>query len=115
MSLSWFRKSQGRRVPGLLGCLALTLVLVACGRTEVGGDVTLRLPNLPQEVQAVTFAIGSTEYPASVAGNPRAATLERTLPAGNHEVVVRGLDQPNGVVLYKGAQTITVPAGGGTL
>ncbi|QZY59772.1 hypothetical protein [Thermus thermophilus] len=69
----------------------------------------MRVLNAPETVQAVTLEVDGTPYP--VARDGEAWVARARLAPGEHTFVARGLDAPQGVVLYKAHERKRVEPG----
>lgn len=96
---------------GMLAILTLTTgLLVACTGPRAGvGETPVRVLNAPQAVQAVTLEVDGTPYPVAREGEAWVARVR--LAPGEHTFVARGLDAPQGVVLYKAHERKRVEPG----
>lgn len=87
-----------------------TALLVACSGPRPGaGETPVRVLNAPETVQAVTLEVDGTPYP--VARDGEAWVARARLAPGEHTFVARGLDAPQGVVLYKAHERKRVEPG----
>jgi hypothetical protein len=102
-----------KRAFGLVLLLAASL-LSACSssRPEAQGDTSIRVLNVPSEVQLVTLEIDGTPYP--VTQTQDGWTARAPLSAGEHTFIARGYDRPtptDAVVLYKAHERKNVTPG----
>lgn len=102
-----------KRAFGPVLLLAASLLSACSGsRPEAQGNTSIRVLNVPSEVQLVTLEIDGTPYP--VTQTQDGWTARARLSAGEHTFIARGYDRPtptDAVVLYKAHERKNVTPG----